>query len=192
MPERFPIGADVVEAAKRKRETAHMFANSEAQCMEAAIREALDKLGLREELGTDWSQPPHVVSIHRYVSAWRQVDAEPAMDRRSGRHRRSEANSPRSEMAPQRRSGNGRRREDAQSGITHVRVDRYVGPSATSERITHGRHCICSACAAQDWAEPGLAPCGMHGPSCPPVYVPLGAAGDVQRPSATSEGEPRG
>lgn len=49
------------------------------------------------------------------------------------------------------------------------------------ERITHGRHCICSACAAQDWAEPGLAPCGMHGPSCPPMYTPRGAAGDVVR-----------
>jgi hypothetical protein len=45
------------------------------------------------------------------------------------------------------------------------------------ERVTHGRHCICSACAAQDWAEPGLAACGMHGPSCPPVYAPIGPAG---------------
>lgn len=43
--------------------------------------------------------------------------------------------------------------------------------------VTHGRHCTCSACAAQDWAEPGLAACGMHGPSCPPVYAPLGPAG---------------
>lgn len=76
---------------------------------------------------------------------------------------------------------------------TPAQVDRYAGPNAISEpyeRITHGRHCLCSACAAQDWAEPGLAPCGMHGPSCPPVYAPLGAAGDVvRRPSATSEGE---
>lgn len=50
--------------------------------------------------------------------------------------------------------------------------------AGAAERITHGRHCLCSACAAQDWAEPQLAPCGMHGPSCPPVYAPLGAAGD--------------
>jgi hypothetical protein len=39
--------------------------------------------------------------------------------------------------------------------------------------VTHGRHCPCSACGRQDWAEPGLAPCGMHGPSCPPVYAPV-------------------
>jgi hypothetical protein len=53
------------------------------------------------------------------------------------------------------------------------------GWTPEAERITHGRHCVCSACAAQDWAEPGLAPCGMHGPSCPPVYAPLGAPGNV-------------
>jgi hypothetical protein len=41
------------------------------------------------------------------------------------------------------------------------------------ERITHGRHCVCSACAAEDWTNPNLAPCGMHGPSCPPVYAPI-------------------
>lgn len=48
-------------------------------------------------------------------------------------------------------------------------------------RITHGRHCTCSACAAQDWGEPGLAPCGMHGPSCPAEYQPWGAAGTYRR-----------
>jgi len=42
-------------------------------------------------------------------------------------------------------------------------------------RLTHGRHCRCSACARQDWAEPYLAPCGMHGPSCPPIYDPYPA-----------------
>lgn len=49
--------------------------------------------------------------------------------------------------------------------------------------ITHGRHCACSSCAAQDWAEPVLAPCGMHGPSCPPIYQPLGGAGDSTLPA---------
>jgi hypothetical protein len=44
-----------------------------------------------------------------------------------------------------------------------------------SVKLTHGRHCRCSACARQDWAEPGLAPCGMHGSSCPPVYAPIDA-----------------
>ena len=48
-----------------------------------------------------------------------------------------------------------------------------------SLRITHGRHCACGACARQDWAEPGLAPCGMHGSSCPPRYDPRGVAGDL-------------
>lgn len=49
----------------------------------------------------------------------------------------------------------------------------------SAERVTHGRHCLCGACARQDWAEPQLAPCGMHGSSCPPVYAPLGVAGAI-------------
>lgn len=47
------------------------------------------------------------------------------------------------------------------------------------QRVTHGRHCVCSACTAQDWSEPQLAACGMHGPSCLPRYAPLAGAGDV-------------
>jgi hypothetical protein len=47
-----------------------------------------------------------------------------------------------------------------------------------SQSITHGRHCGCGACARQDWSEPHLAPCGMHGSSCPPRYDPWGVAGD--------------
>jgi hypothetical protein len=43
-------------------------------------------------------------------------------------------------------------------------------------RPTHGRHCPCSACKRQDWTDPTLAHCGMHGPSCPPVYAPITAA----------------
>lgn len=41
------------------------------------------------------------------------------------------------------------------------------------ERITHGRHCVCSACAREDWAS-GQFICGMHGRDCPHVYAPLG------------------
>jgi hypothetical protein len=44
------------------------------------------------------------------------------------------------------------------------------------EGLTHGRHCPCSACAREDWTNPGLAPCGMHGPACPPAYAPIAAA----------------
>lgn len=40
-------------------------------------------------------------------------------------------------------------------------------------RLTHGRHCPCSACARENWANPRLAPCGMHGSSCAPVYAPI-------------------
>lgn len=39
---------------------------------------------------------------------------------------------------------------------------------ATGSRVTHGRHCSCTPCRAQDWSEPGLAPCGMHPDGCPP------------------------
>jgi hypothetical protein len=38
--------------------------------------------------------------------------------------------------------------------------------------ITHGRHCPCSACKREDWANI-VAPCGMHGPGCPPEYAPI-------------------
>lgn len=48
------------------------------------------------------------------------------------------------------------------------------------KRITHGRHCTCTACRATDWTNPDLAGCGMHGDSCPRVYAPL-TADDNQR-----------
>lgn len=38
--------------------------------------------------------------------------------------------------------------------------------------MTHGRHCRCSACGRQDWSDPMLAPCDIHGPSCPSEYQP--------------------
>jgi hypothetical protein len=49
---------------------------------------------------------------------------------------------------------------------------------AETLRITHGRHCTCSACAREDWTRPDLGPCGMHGEGCPPVYAPLGPPDD--------------
>jgi hypothetical protein len=62
---------------------------------------------------------------------------------------------------------------------------RAVLASADSERITHGRHCTCSACAREDWTNPALAPCGMHGLFCPALYQPWGPAGSHR--SADSE-----
>lgn len=47
-----------------------------------------------------------------------------------------------------------------------------------AKHITHGRHCTCTPCRVEDWTNPKLAPCGMHGADCPPVYAPLGCAGD--------------
>lgn len=44
--------------------------------------------------------------------------------------------------------------------------------------VTHGRHCLCASCAAEDWTRI-TGPCGMHGKDCPAVYVPIGAPGDI-------------
>jgi hypothetical protein len=67
-------------------------------------------------------------------------------------------------------------------GLKDALVPRCLAAaSPSSGAITHGRHCVCSACAAQDWTDPKLAACGMHGPSCPPVYAPMGRAGSVAR-----------
>lgn len=44
-------------------------------------------------------------------------------------------------------------------------------------KITHGRHCTCSACAREDWTSSDLACCGTHGEDCPALYQPLGPAG---------------
>lgn len=44
--------------------------------------------------------------------------------------------------------------------------------SVKTYRVTHGRHCTCSACAREDWTRI-TAPCGMHGPDCPAVYAPI-------------------
>jgi len=78
--------------------------------------------------------------------------------------------------------------EEAKAYWEGFRIREAEQGARPSQRVTHGRHCICSACAAQDWAEPGLASCGMHGPSCPAVYAPLGAAGDtVSAPSGEQE-----
>jgi hypothetical protein len=45
-----------------------------------------------------------------------------------------------------------------------------------TRRVTHGRHCPCSSCAREDWTNPQLGPCGMHGSACPPVYTPVSHA----------------
>lgn len=44
--------------------------------------------------------------------------------------------------------------------------------TGASMRVTHGRHCPCSACAREDWTKI-VAPCGMHGEGCPAVYAPI-------------------
>lgn len=59
---------------------------------------------------------------------------------------------------------------------------------APVERITHGRHCTCSPCARENWGDPSLSHCGMHGPSCPGVYAPLGPAGSPVPASAQQGG----
>ncbi len=46
--------------------------------------------------------------------------------------------------------------------------------TTTTERVTHGRHCPCSACEREDWTRI-TGPCGMHGADCPAVYAPVAA-----------------
>jgi hypothetical protein len=196
--ERPSIGADVVEAAGEA-----IIAAEEAEhdpmstfAIEAAIRVALDKLGLRERYRCAWDtgaancssleearefaahDPQRRIEVS-LVSDWRQVDVEPAACAVCG-----------DEKILIEPDGS-----KAQPCYACQPAGKACGPMPVSrvdtepaECVTHGRHCICSACAAQDWAEPALAPCGMHGPSCAPAYAPLGAAGDVvRRPSTTSE-----
>lgn len=43
---------------------------------------------------------------------------------------------------------------------------------AVRVRVTHGRHCPCSACEREDWTRI-TSPCGMHGEGCPAVYAPI-------------------
>ena len=50
------------------------------------------------------------------------------------------------------------------------------GTALLPQRITHGRHCTCSACAREDWTRI-TAPCGMHGAECEAIYAPMGPAG---------------
>jgi hypothetical protein len=94
--------------------------------------------------GMAWPPPQGTVTVeNRRAYQAKLVAALPSAtsERRSGQVRRSEANTPRSEMLPQRRSGSGRRREDAESCITHVRSaeqqleQRLREPEKRSERI---------------------------------------------------------
>lgn len=57
--------------------------------------------------------------------------------------------------------------------------------AAPNERVTHGRHCTCSACAREDWTRI-TGPCGMHGADCPAEYAPIAAAGGAaDKPTLT-------
>jgi hypothetical protein len=59
--------------------------------------------------------------------------------------------------------------------------------AAVGKKITHGRHCTCTACAQEDWTNPKFV-CGMHGSGCPSVYAPLGDAGErLPVPARTDE-----
>jgi hypothetical protein len=76
MPERLSIGADVVEAAMGAYRAAVGSATYSGEAMEAAIREALDKLGLREERQLD--RPGYMtgtVGQRRYVTNWEEIPA---------------------------------------------------------------------------------------------------------------------
>lgn len=63
-------------------------------------------------------------------------------------------------------------------GLTIGRASIGVLHAHGKDRVTHGRHCSCGACAREEWSSIG-SPCGMHGESCPAVYDPLGSAGAI-------------
>lgn len=73
-------------------------------------------------------------------------------------------------------------------GLARTIISEAIADSGTGERITHGRHCTCSACAREDWSRI-TAPCGMHGEACPAVYAPLGSAGSWSVPGSTGDPE---
>lgn len=101
MPDRLSVGADVVEAAEWAFRTSIAPLYGSGGKIEAAICEALDKLGLRVEFGRAvdgqdtpwiWGRTRKAVrggehAVTRLVSDWRQVDAEPAGDPSQSRHR---------------------------------------------------------------------------------------------------------
>ena len=88
--------------------------------------------------------------------------------------------------------------EDAERWVAcGVAAERARWEAKQRPRITHGRHCTCTPCAREDWTNPALAPCGMHGKDCPQEYAPLGAAGDpvpaaALSPEQTTATEPEG
>lgn len=59
----------------------------------------------------------------------------------------------------------------------------WVLNDARKQRVTHGRHCPCSACRREDWSRI-TAPCGMHGEDCPAVYAPIMVADGTPGSSA--------
>lgn len=64
-------------------------------------------------------------------------------------------------------------------------TDRAEPREEVNERVTHGRHCPCSACKREDWTRPELGPCGMHGEGCPAVYAPLPSAAGSSVPDTS-------
>ena len=68
------------------------------------------------------------------------------------------------------------RRERYLRLLTEAR-EALAGLDTPAERVTHGRHCPCSACAREDWTRI-TGPCGMHGADCPAVYAPLDTPAD--------------
>lgn len=52
--------------------------------------------------------------------------------------------------------------------------------AAGVQRVTHGRHCLCSSCAREDWTNPVFT-CGMHGADCPSKYQPWARPGSLVR-----------
>lgn len=67
--------------------------------------------------------------------------------------------------------------ETASEAYLQQELRRLHAAIENKPKVTHGRHCSCSACAAEDWTRPELACCGMHGPTCPAVYAPLNSFG---------------
>lgn len=68
-------------------------------------------------------------------------------------------------------------------------TDRAEPREKVNERVTHGRHCPCSACKREDWTRPELGPCGMHGEGCPAVYAPLPSAAGSSVPDTSGQPE---
>lgn len=65
---------------------------------------------------------------------------------------------------------------DLNDPVGVIEVERFLGGKESGKRITHGRHCECSACAREDWTNPDY-DCGMHPKGCAHEYQPWGRPG---------------